>query len=433
MEKKKIYRYSFGYYLISRIAFFFMRIYYRKIYVRGQENISPDMPVIFAPNHKNGLMDPLLVSYSFRRGQIVYMAVSYLFSVVKLFDKLLRYLKILPVFRGREGVENLGKNEGSFIEAVETLKEGKKLCLMPEGRQIEQRKLLPLVKGMFRIGMYAQEKFGNNEGVKIVPVGIEYEDLRHSGRNALIQFGKPLELSEYFDLYVENPAKAYKTIRDDLYPKIGELLLNVNSQKYYESIYLATILQTDDYLAKHKLENNAWNRLKAKQEIAKQYLVEEKTNPEKLETLDWEMKKLLALGKTDDEICRLMKKAEPVDIIKMLLFLPLFIPGAVFMLVPYCFTKVAVKKILDIGFYSSFSYLCGVVVPAVFFTLCFLISLFFIPPLWGAFVFFIVAPVCSVIAFKLKNLYFDTIQRIAFRRKIPCLRLEEIAVSYPQQ
>ncbi|MDR2083837.1 MAG: 1-acyl-sn-glycerol-3-phosphate acyltransferase [Bacteroidales bacterium] len=417
MSKSKIYKYSFAYYLLSRIAFLFMRIYYRKIHIRGQENVPTDKPVIFAPNHKNGLMDPLLILFSFPHDQIVFMAVSYFFAVNKTFSTFLRFLKMLPVYRARENVADLDKNRDPFIEAIETLEQNKKLCLMPEGRQIEIRKLLPLVKGMFRIALFAQEKFGVSDGVKIIPVGIEYEDLNSSGRNVTIQFGKPLEMSDYFELYLENPAKAYNTIRADLYPRISELMLNVNSANHYESIYLATILQTDDYIIENKLADNVWNRLKAKQEICRNYLDEEKNNPEKLNILDAEMGRLLSSGKSSDKICRLLKKSQTIDVLKIILLLPFFIPGATVMLLPYFIIKFSARKMANKGFYSSLSFVMGIFIPALFFILYFFIFRFFMSALVSALISFVVIPILSIIAFKLKNLYFDTIQRFFFRRK----------------
>ncbi len=417
MAKKKIYQYSFLYYILSRIAFLFLRIYYRKISIRGQDNVPSGMPVIFAPNHKNALMDTLLILYAFPEDQIVFMAVSYIFGKNKKIAGFLRFLKILPVYRAREGVNNLGKNGQSFTEAVETLQHNKKLCLMPEGQQLEKRKLLPLVKGMFRIGMTAQEKYSNREGVKIIPVGIEYDDLLHSGYNVTIQFGQPLELSDYFELYTINQAQAYNKIRADLYPEISKLMLNINSEKHYESIYLATILQVDSYINKYKLPDNAWSRLKAKQEISAEYLRKENSHPESLKELDKKMNYLLESGKSDDEIYRLLKKVTRKDILKMILFLPVFIPGAISMVPPYSLIKVLTGKFKDSGFYSTISFVAGIIIPFFFFLLYFLTSLFILPAFWSIIIFLLIIPVISIIAFRLKNLYFETFERIYFQRK----------------
>lgn len=418
MKKKKIYEYSFLYYLLSRIAFFFLRIYYGKITIVGRQNVPKgDIPLIFAPNHKNGLMDPLLVLFSFSKDQIVFMANSQLFVNDEKFAKFLRFIKMLPVFRMRDGYDQLMNNEGPFTEAVDTLKHNKKFCLMPEGQQIEQRRFLPLVKGMFRIGLHAQEKFGNENGVKIMPVGLEYEDLLYSGRNVLIQYGEPVELADYYDFYLEKPMQAYNAVKNDLAPRIESMIVNVSSQENYETIYLAALLETDRYFEKNNLKKTELNKLKVKQEIISSFLKMEKKDPESFAKVKQKTDNLYASGKSDDEIARLLRKTKVSDYVFMILALPLFAVGCVFMCLPYLLIKHFVKAISDTGFYSSLTYILGIVFPAVFFILYFLISLFFIPALCAALFFLIIIPVICLFAFRLKNLYFDTFKRIKFQRK----------------
>lgn len=412
----KIYAYSLAYRFVSKITFLFMRIYYRRISVRGQEHVPVNEAIIFAPNHKNALMDPLLILYAFPKKQIVFMARGDFFKNPTA-AKILRFFKILPVFRMRNGIGNLSKNKDPFDEAVDTLQHSSPICLMPEGQQVEVRKLLPLVKGMFRIGMKAQEQFGNKPGVKIIPTGIEYEDLQYSGREVLIQFGKPMELSEYYDLYLENEPQAYNKIKEDLYPKISELCLNISSENNYETIYLATLLQTDNYLSQHKLKNSAWNRLEAKQAIVKQYLKDEKNHPEIIENLKSETQKLYQSGKSDDEISRLTKTFKYSDILLMLLFFPVFLSGAFCMFLPYIIIKLIAKKQLDTGFYSTLTFVLGVFVPAFFFLFCFIIGCFIFGIGQSAAIFLIIAPVFGIFSFKIKNLYFDNFKRFFFKRK----------------
>ena len=74
------------------------------------------------------------------------------------FAKALRFLKILPAFRIRDGYENLGQNDATFEAAREVLEQHNALCVMPEGNQGDQRKLRPFAKGIFRIAFTAQEQ-----------------------------------------------------------------------------------------------------------------------------------------------------------------------------------------------------------------------------------------------------------------------------------
>ncbi|MDR0371746.1 MAG: 1-acyl-sn-glycerol-3-phosphate acyltransferase [Prevotellaceae bacterium] len=417
MSNKKIDTPSLGYNLLRKVMIVFLRIYYRRIAVRGQEHIPKGEAVIFAPNHKNALMDTLLILYAYRCEPVVFMARGDIFRK-GLIAACLRFLKILPVFRMQNGVENLAKNALPFEEAADTLKNRHKLCLMPEGRQVERRQLLPLVKGMFRIGMKAQERFGVGEGVKIIPTGIEYDDLLHSGRTVTIQFGSPVDLADYYDLYTENAPQAYNSIREVLYPKISELCLNVRSKDNYATVYLQALLETDDFLQKNGLENTAWNRLHAKQALCRQWENEEKNNTPTFVRAKQRAQAIYASGKTDDAIARLIKKPKAVDFLLMLTALPLFIVGSLLMLPPCCLIKYATKKLLNSGFYATVSFVMGIVVPLVFFILYFLTGLLFLPAAGTSALFFLVlAPILAVTAFKLKEIYFDTIGRCVFGRR----------------
>ncbi len=49
--------------------------------------------------------------------------------------------------------------------------------------------------------------------VKIVPVGIDMGDYVKQNQPLLIQFGKPIEISEYWDEYVENNARGINAVK----------------------------------------------------------------------------------------------------------------------------------------------------------------------------------------------------------------------------
>ncbi len=68
MGKENIEKYSVGYALLKAVAgFWHNNVFYRKVIVLGRENINPDHPLIFAPNHQNALMDALAVLFTQER------------------------------------------------------------------------------------------------------------------------------------------------------------------------------------------------------------------------------------------------------------------------------------------------------------------------------------------------------------------------------
>ena len=61
MARKNIYDKDLGYSLLRPIVDWHTKASYRKIEVRGEENLPTDGPVILAANHCNTLMDALVV------------------------------------------------------------------------------------------------------------------------------------------------------------------------------------------------------------------------------------------------------------------------------------------------------------------------------------------------------------------------------------
>jgi 1-acyl-sn-glycerol-3-phosphate acyltransferase len=206
--------------------------YYRKVEVHGLENIPKDAPVIFAPNHQNALMDALIVLFS-SPGDTVFLARADLFRK-KLLAKALNTLKILPVFRIRDGVEELGKNQEIFDITVGVLHRKHQLCIMPEGNHADKRRLRNLGKGIFRIALKTQEKMGNNPYVKIVPVGLDFSDFVKHYQDLHVVYGKPIEVSEYWDIFVENGPRGMNLLKQRLAEELKPLMIHIETVEYYD-------------------------------------------------------------------------------------------------------------------------------------------------------------------------------------------------------
>ena len=110
MGKENIEKHSARYALLKSVAgFWHNNVFYRKVIVLGRENINPDDPVIFAPNHQNALMDALAVLFT-NKGQNVFLARADIFKR-KSIAAVLYFLKILPVYRIRDGFSSLKGND----------------------------------------------------------------------------------------------------------------------------------------------------------------------------------------------------------------------------------------------------------------------------------------------------------------------------------
>ncbi|MBP1667276.1 MAG: putative 1-acylglycerol-3-phosphate O-acyltransferase, partial [Bacteroidetes bacterium] len=189
MGKDNIEKYSRGYTLIRKVTgFWHNNVYYRKVIVTGRENINPDDHLIFAPNHQNALMDALAVVYALKT-QPVFLTRADIFKK-KFVSAILYYLKMLPVYRIRDGYNSLKGNEEIFEKTIKVLRNKNGLVILPEGNHEGFRRLRQLKKGICRIAFQADEASGFRLKIKIIPVGLEFSHYTRYRQVLTVAFGK---------------------------------------------------------------------------------------------------------------------------------------------------------------------------------------------------------------------------------------------------
>ncbi len=113
-------KWSVGYWLFKEYVQFADWLIHKKIIVTGKEKIPKNKPIVFAPNHQNALSDPMAILLH-TRFQPVWLARADIFKT-KTITAILRFLKIMPVYRLRDGKENLAKNDETFADSIKVLK-----------------------------------------------------------------------------------------------------------------------------------------------------------------------------------------------------------------------------------------------------------------------------------------------------------------------
>lgn len=163
---------------------------YSSLTVRGKENIPTDGAVIYAPNHCNTLMDALVVLQA-DRGPSTYGARADLFRK-PMMASALRWFRILPLARARDGRQAVESNEETFDEVVDCLDHNTPFCMFSEGTHRTKHSLLPIKKGIWRVATKAAAKL--DKPVYVVPVGIDYDDYFQYMKSARVSFGKPIRV-----------------------------------------------------------------------------------------------------------------------------------------------------------------------------------------------------------------------------------------------
>ena len=107
---------------------------YKTIEVKGKEKIPVDAPVIYTPNHTNGLMDALAVLALDNRRK-VFVARADIFKD-PFQAKCLRFLKIMPIMRSKDGLDEVRKNDEIMDKAIDCLNDKVPFCILPEGPSV---------------------------------------------------------------------------------------------------------------------------------------------------------------------------------------------------------------------------------------------------------------------------------------------------------
>lgn len=210
---------------------------YRSFRYVGKENIPADGAVIYAPNHANALCDAMAI-LGIDAKQKVFVARADIFHDPKK-AALLNWLKIMPISRVRDGLEEVRHNDETINKAVETLHDGVPFCILPEGTHRPKHSLLPLSKGIFRIALQANELFGAEKPVYIVPVGLEYGDYFHLWDSLTVNIGKPIDVTEFVKAFRSQQSEVSEpqiimALREELTMRMRELILWVPDDEHYE-------------------------------------------------------------------------------------------------------------------------------------------------------------------------------------------------------
>lgn len=262
--KNKVQNFNLVYTALRPIVEFATRSHYNRFLIKGKENIPSDGDIIIAPNHQNALMDTLLLLCTTRK-PIVYLCRADIFSNPTIAN-ILYWLKILPVYRIRDGKENLSKNEEIFNLSKNVLINHVPLCLFAEGRHNNKHQMLPLVKGMFRIAGETQKELIDRP-LYIIPTGIDYDEYERTQSNVIVNFGKAIDIRPFMELYRSNEPAALNAMRNTLADSLSMQMHHINSTNLYEEFYSFCKICNKDERVRLKRKNTAWNRFLTRKEI----------------------------------------------------------------------------------------------------------------------------------------------------------------------
>lgn len=247
----------------------------------GEEHIPDKGPVIFAPNHPSAFMDPILLSTEINR-RLFFLARGDIFKK-QIASALFRLINMIPVYRKGETPGHTERNDMIFQKCFEHLSKGKPLMIFPEGNSKTERRLRPLKTGTARVALGAELLNSFRLGVKIVPVGINYSNPHSFRTDVFINFGHPIEVFEYKELFLQDDHKAVIMLTERIKLELEKLLVIVQDEQLEELVRQIELLYRSKLREDMEPAEKGIQDFKLSKDIVMALNYHIKRNPERVE------------------------------------------------------------------------------------------------------------------------------------------------------
>jgi 1-acyl-sn-glycerol-3-phosphate acyltransferase len=398
MGKNNIEKYDIFYQLLKKyVDFWHNYIFYRKVLAYGKDNIDFSVPTIFAPNHQNALMDAMAVIGTLDR-QLIFLARADIFQK-KMIARILYFLKMLPVYRIRDGFEHLKQNDDTFRDTLRVMEHRNGVVILPEGNHASYRKLRQLKKGICRIAFQTAEASGFSKEINIVPVGLEYSHYWRFRQVLTVVYGHPINVSEYYDAYRENPNRAIVELRDRLSADMKKVMVHIEDDQDYEAINELRSIVNEKYS-----DSIRYPKLFRDQRLVSKVNELHVSDPEAYREICNDALSVRDLATQLQLTYRqLRKKKHPIgwmllSSLLLLITLPVFLVGAMFNILTFQVSYIQSIKSKDPAFISTARYGFFVGLSFIFGPLYLILALIFIKPWWMAVIAFLMIPVLGILA-----------------------------------
>ena len=216
----------------------------RRLIIRGKEKLPKDGSVIIGCNHTSALLDPLVILRAMNRAT-VFMTRADIFRK-PFMQKIFTFLKMLPIFRIRDGYAAVKQNEEIITKCGDVLQHGLPLALFPEATHRPKHSLMGLSKGIFHIALEANRRFGHERPVYIVPMGLEYGRYFRYRSTVVATYGEAINVTEFVKRYENEvtPARLLAMLREELSSRMKGLIAYVPDTEDYDAQWELTKLCT---------------------------------------------------------------------------------------------------------------------------------------------------------------------------------------------
>lgn len=337
-----------------------VNIFFRRIIVRGKENLVNKGPAILAVNHPNTLMDILLAATLVKQ-RVGFLGNASLFNN-PFVGKLLAYLHTIPVYR-RQDVKKGEKldNRESFRQSIDYLEKDGTIMIFPEGSSFSEMKLRRLKTGLARIALDFGDQTNFEKDLKIVPIGLTYSDPLIFRSEVIMNIGEPISLKKFEAIYKQDHRQAVNQINVQLRQQFEEQLVILNDkpqEQLFKSLLVVIPENTRikaDFPYQYALAGKLRTLKKEYEERYKQLEEAHQKFEEEKQNLKLSNESLENKGK------QILYSSLLLRLIGMLFLFPIFTFGWLVNIVPYALLAKLPRRITnEIEYWASIKLISGV-------------------------------------------------------------------------
>ncbi|MCX6295616.1 MAG: 1-acyl-sn-glycerol-3-phosphate acyltransferase, partial [Bacteroidetes bacterium] len=263
-------------------------------------------PVILAPNHNNGFIDPMIIGMLTRQ-KVRFFARGDVFKG-KMAKWILNQLSVSPMYRLQEGYSEIKKNDKTFEECRRLLKANKTLLIFPEAICIQERRLHPLKKGLTRIAFQSLESFDYSKDIIVIPIGINYQSPTKFRSKVFIEIGDPISVKEYEKSFKEDKVKTINNFTKRIEQELMQLMHHIDNKNNDIIVDGIEEIYSHQWLVdKHLNSSEFKNHVIASTEIIEMVNTLDKKEPELIAALNTQINEyinLLNKNKLRDHLLR---------------------------------------------------------------------------------------------------------------------------------
>jgi len=392
------------YYILKYLVKATLWVFFRKLTTVYQSTFNDKGPMIILANHPSTFLDPLIIA-SITKRKVYFLAKGSMFSNF-LVRFIFRQFNMIPVYRAQDDATQMGKNTETFDKCYEHLEKGGVILLFPEGVSITEKKLKPIKTGAARIALGAEARNQFTLGVKIIPIGLNYENPHQFRKNVVVNIGEPIEAAAFKNEYEKQSHQAATLLTETIKTKLEELIIDINEKEHEQlsddlfEIYRHTLDKDKKSLKEITLADFD---LQKKIAVGVQHYAfhqRERYQSMRQRVLNYQTM-LSQLNISSNEFSTTQQsKSTFWQIASLISLLPLFIYGFIFNYLPFIVAPLIAKKISkDLEYQGPISMIAGMFLYLINYSLLACLFFTFISPSWLVVVFTVSLFLSGLIAY----------------------------------